>query len=494
MRLIRLALPLGLGAVAALGLEPLGLWPLTLVGLAGGVTLLDRCGSARQAAGLGWLLGTGYFLLALVWIVQPFLVDPVRHGWMAPFALLFMAGGLALFWGLGFGLAHRLGGGWALLGALTGAELLRSYLFTGFPWALVGHALIDTPLAQLAALGGAHLLGLAVLLGALGLARAARRDWTLAGLALIVLAGGWFWGMARLEGLPEGAQDRPVMRLVQPNAPQHLKWHPDHIPVFFRRQVEFTAAQADPRPDLILWPETAIPTYLEDAEQVFQIIAEAAGGVPVVLGVERLDDMALYNSAVMLDGQGRVAQLYDKHHLVPFGEYIPLGALLSDWGLKGLAAKDGNGFAAGPGPRVMDMGPELGLALPLICYEAVFPNDARARSIRPDFLMQLTNDAWFGTFSGPYQHLAQARLRAIEQGLPLVRAANTGVSAMIDAGGRIRAQIPLGQAGWVDAALPLPVAQPLYAMTGDWAVALLSLLVLVASGAGMRAKGRRKPR
>lgn len=494
MRLLRLALPLGLGVVAALGQEPLGLWPLTLVGLAGGVTLMRQTRDAKAAAGLGWLMGTGYFLMALVWIVQPFLVDPVRYGWMAPFALVFMAGGLALFWGLGFGLARWAGGGWALLGAFTLAEVVRSYLFTGFPWALIGHVLIDTPLAQLAVFGGAHGLGLVVLLGALALAWAAQRRWLGAGLAVVVLGLGWAWGLSRLDRVPPPPSDAPILRLVQPNAPQHLKWNPDFTPLFFRRQIEATAAAATPRPDLILWPETAVPILLNDAERAFEIIATAAAGVPVVLGIERLDDGALYNSAVLLDGQGRVAQLYDKHHLVPFGEYIPLGDLLSDWGLQGLAAKDGNGFAPGPGPQVMDLGPDLGLALPLICYEAVFPGDTRVLSVRPDFLMQLTNDAWFGTFSGPYQHLAQARLRAIELGLPLVRVANTGVSTVVDPAGRMLVQIPLGQAGWVDAALPAAMSPTAYAETGDWAVGLLALLLLVTSGGMARAKGRRKSR
>lgn len=523
MRLLRGLAPLAgagaLGAVAALGQAPFGLWPLTVAGLAGGLLLAARAGGAWAAAVIGWALGTGYFLLALVWIVQPFLVDPLRYGWMAPFALVFMAGGLALFWGLGFGLGAWVssggasgvssgvlsggasgvpsegssggGAGWALICALTLAELARSYLFTGFPWALTGHVLVDTPLAQLAALGGAHLLGLAVLAAALALAGLTQRRWGLALGVFAVLAAGWLWGLNR-PGAAADLTGRPVLRLVQPNAPQAQKWDPDFALTFFRRQVAYTAA-GPARPDLIVWPETALPVLLDEADRAYEIIHDAAGPIPVILGGERLLDEALYNSAVVLGADGQPGQIYDKHHLVPFGEYIPLGDLAARWGLRGLAAKDGNGFAAGPGPRLLDLGPKLGRALPLICYEAVFPRDASHPDPRPDFLLQLTNDAWFGTFSGPYQHLAQARLRAIEQGLPLARAANTGISGMIDPWGRVTAQIALGQAGWVDAVLPPALPAPPYTRWGDWGLAAL-LAAILASIAGARAFGRRKPR
>lgn len=485
-------LPIGLGAVAALGQAPFGLWPLTLVAMAVALASLERCHTWRRAARLGWLLGCGYFLLAMVWIVQPFFVDPWRHGWMAPFALSFMAGGLALFWALGFGLARRFGGVWVLFATLTLAELLRSYVFTGFPWALIGHSLIDTPLAQIAAIAGAHGLSVLLLLGSFGLWALWRRDGAVGGVIVLALAGCWMWGQGRLSE-PAPQENRPVLRLIQPNAPQHQKWDPAFYPIFFQRQVAFTSRPAPRRPDLILWPETAVPVLLEDGLRVFQTITEAAAGSPVVLGLQRYEGLNLYNSAVLLDPVGQVAQVYDKHHLVPFGEYIPLGSLLSGWGLHGLAASDGNGFAAGPGPVLMELG-ALGRALPLICYEAVFPADATAPGVRPDFLMQLTNDAWFGTFSGPYQHLAQARLRAIEQGLPMVRVANTGVSAMIDAKGRITAQIGLGRAGWVDAALPLPAPPTVYVRLTDWGVGTVLLLVVLSAALINHRKVRRETR
>lgn len=487
----------GLGAIAALGQAPFGLWPLTILALAVFLLLLQRVENWKAASWRGWALGTGYFDLSLVWIVQPFMVDPVRHGWMAPFALFFMSGGLALFWAAAAGLSHRLGsGGLSLAAALTLAELARSYLFTGFPWALLGHGLVDTPLAQMAIWGGAHGLGLVMLLGAIGLAALWQKRWVIGLLSAFVLLCGWVWGAARLE-MAEIADNGPVLRLIQPNAPQHQKWDPDYTPVFFRRQVTFTAQPmavgGEQRPDLIVWPETAVPVALEDADYVFDHIAKAAQGAPVVLGIQRFDGPEMMNSAVLLDKAGIAQQVYDKHHLVPFGEYIPLGDLLSGLGLRGLAARDGNGFAAGPGPRLMDLGPDIGAALPLICYEVVFPNDVNAAPTRPSLLLQITNDAWFGTFSGPYQHLAQARLRAIEQALPMARAANTGVSAMIDPLGRVTAQIALGQSGYVDAVLPAAGAPTLYTKTGDWPLLGMALVLLLASSAGIgRAQSRNR--
>ena len=226
-------LPIGLGAVAALGQAPFDLWPLTVIALALALALLERIQTWQRAARLGWLIGCGYFLLSMVWIVQPFFVDPWRHGWMAPFALGFMAAGLAMFWALGFGLARRLGGPAMLIGTLTLAELLRAYLFTGFPWALIGHSLVDTPLAQMAWGVGAHGLSVLILIGAVGLRALWRRDWAVGGVIIAALAGCWMWGQGRLNASAP-LENRPVLRLVQPNAPQHQKWDPAYYPIFFQ--------------------------------------------------------------------------------------------------------------------------------------------------------------------------------------------------------------------------------------------------------------------
>ncbi|MYM57158.1 apolipoprotein N-acyltransferase [Rhodobacteraceae bacterium GS-10] len=466
------------GALAATGQAPFDLWQLALVGFAGLYSVFLTAGTARRAGWAGWAGGTGYFALALCWIVEPFLVDIARHGWMAPFALLFMAAGLALFWGAAMMLAHRLGRGAIVwIGALALAELVRSYVFTGFPWALIGHIWIPTAMAQWAGFVGPHGLSLIALASAVALRQLFTAHPARAVVPVLLLAG-LFAGGAYLAASGPAPRAAPVVRLIQPNAPQHQKWDPDYVPIFFRRLVEATAA--DPRPDLIVWPETSVPVYLEYAEETLKVIAEAASGVPVVLGAQREEGERIFNSAAVLDGQGRIAQVYDKHHLVPFGEYVPLGDLMARFGIHGMAAREGAGFSAGPGPALFDLG-ALGTALPLICYEAVFPQDVGAAPQRPGFLLQITNDAWFGRFSGPYQHLSQARLRAIEQGLPMVRVANTGVSAVIDARGRITGSVPLGLSGWID--LPLPEALPptIYARIGDLfaAGAILALFLAV---------------
>ena len=487
----RLLLCALLGALAALGQAPWGLWPLTVAGLAALFALHAQTPRWRAALGLGWAAGTGYFALALSWIVEPFLVDVARHGWMAPFALVGLAGGLAVFWAAGFALARAAGGGaLAFVAALTLAEAARTYLFTGFPWAQTGHALIDTAWLHWASWGGA------LLLSAITLAAAAALWRTLCGPrlpALATLAGiaGLHMAGAALTPAPEAPPDAPTVRLIQPNAAQHLKWHPDHIQTFFDRQIAYTSAPpaTGKRPDLIVWPETAIPVMLHNAQPTFDAISDAAGNVPVVLGLQRVDGLRIYNSLVILDGSGRVASLYDKHHLVPFGEYIPFGDLAYRFGLTAFAARAGNGYSAGPGAQVIGLG-DLGRALPLICYEGVFPQDVRAAPGRADMLLLITNDAWFGQVSGPYQHLAQARLRSAEQGLPMIRVANTGVSAMIDAAGRVTASIPLGQAGWQDVALPPPLPPTPYARAGDAPALALALLALAGAALSRRRRTR----
>ncbi|WP_132950399.1 apolipoprotein N-acyltransferase [Rhodovulum bhavnagarense] len=487
-----MAMAFGLGLLLALGQVPFAFWPLGLAGLAGLTILVARAGGALAAARLAWAGGAGHFALSLSWIVEPFLVDIRVHGWMAPFALVAMAGGLALFWGAAGAFA-----GWAGQGvrtralafalALAAVELARGYVLTGFPWALPGHIWIGTAPMQIAALGGQYGLtlmttlavALAVILP-IGPGRALG-----AVLGAMLLGGAMFWGMARLSApLPE-RPDAPLIRVIQPNAAQHLKWRPDMVPLFWNRQLDYTAARADPAPDLVIWPETAIPFMLERAGGALGAIADAAGGVPVMAGIQRREGSQAFNSLVVIGSGGQVVQLYDKHHLVPFGEYIPLGGLLGRFGIRGLAATDVFGYAPGPGPQVLDLGPRLGAAVPLICYEAVFPQDVRTDS-RGDWLVQITNDAWFGAGSGPYQHLSLARLRAVETGLPMVRAANTGVSAFIDPMGRITASLPLNAEGALTAPLPPALAATPYARLGDWPVALviaLSLAALVAARA-----------
>lgn len=449
--------------------------PLGLAGLALALWVMARSGSARRAAVLGWLVGFGHFLPALHWIYHPFQVDPARDGWMAPFAVILMPAGLALFWGLagavGWWVAPR-ARVWGLALALALAEALRAHILTGFPWVLPGHIWLGWPGEQVAALVGAH--GLTVItLGLVALAFAGWRGAVAAGFGVALISGFGMWHASQPLP-PDRAQ---TVRLVQPNAAQHLKWQAGYWREFYNRQLDLTAQ--DGSPDLVIWPETAVPFLLDEQAGLDQMIA-ASGGVPLVIGIQRLDGARGFNSLAHLvagaDGSAQVAAVYDKHHLVPFGEYIPLGETLFDWlNIGAFAPSQGAGYSPGPGPALLDLG-AMGQAAALICYEAVFPYMLRDLPARPDWVLQATNDAWFGQSAGPFQHLSLARLRAIEFGLPVLRVANTGVSAVIDARGRVVSSLGMGEIGVIDAPLPGALPPTVYARVGDWPVWLVLLL------------------
>ena len=437
----------------------------------------------RQAALFGWELGATFFAITVRWIVEPFFVDPVRHGWMAPFAITFMAGGLALFWSAAFGLAARIGTGGARILAfaalLIGAEVVRSHVLTGLPWALPGYSLIGTPFDYLLAFDGPHGAGLVLAaVAALG-AWSLERGWTLVwpGFAAILFA---FIGLAFAVPEAPEAGEGPVVRLVQPNAPQHLKWTAEWAPVFFQRALDLTAEGEVP--EIVLWPETSVPALLNRAEPWLEEIAGASRGATVVAGIQRFNPEAGYhNSVAVVEPDATVSDVYDKRHLVPFGEYIPLGHLIAGLGIEALADRVG-GFAPGAGGGTFDL-PGLGRARLLICYEGIFPEEIIEEGPRPDVLVILTNDAWFGTGAGPRQHLAQARARAIEQGLPVVRVANTGISAFIDARGEVLTSLPLNSEGALDGVVPPALPPTLYSRVGDWPV--LVLLILAIAGAAV---------
>jgi apolipoprotein N-acyltransferase len=476
--LVRFAGLFLLGVVAGLGQAPLDLWPATIAALAV-LFYLHDAESPRKVAWRLWFFGLGYFGFSLRWIVEPFLVDAARHGWMAPFALVLMAAGAGVFWALAGWVAQRLAPGraWMLAVLLVAAEMTRSYILTGFPWALLGHIWVPTWMAQASALGGPHLLSLITVLAALGLMQLLRRDLARGGVVLLVLALLAF--TLRPVPAPVIAADAPVVRLVQPNAPQHLKWDPYYRELFVNRLVELSG-QGD-RPDLIVWPETAVPYLLNYIIDDLSQLDAAARGAPLVFGVQRQDAAGLfYNSLVVMEQGGVITSVYDKQHLVPFGEYVPFGDLLGRIGIRGMAVQEGGGFAAGdtPGPVAI---PGIGLAVPLICYEGIFAQGIDTGDTRPRLLLLITNDGWFGQAAGPHQHLAQARLRAIEQGLPMVRVANTGISAMIDAQGRITGSLALGVDGALDLPLPDAARAPVYARSGDVPVGVV-LMLLIAAG------------
>lgn len=484
------------GVVLASGQQPIALPFLALAGLVFGLALLIRARSPREAAFRAWLFGTAYFMAALHWLVEPFLVDVARHGWMAPFALVFMAGGLSLFWAASAWGAARLGRGkvaWqrALLFvvALSLAEFGRARLFTGFPWSMIGSLWVDTPIAGLAAWIGPHGLTLLTLLAVVPAAVWALRG-AIATLAIIAFC--WIGSpliATRIGPVQDGA---PVLRLVQTNAPQNLKWRADMVPLFWKRNLDFTSAPVDPEHpvDFVIWPEVSLPFLLDDRPDLAARAAEAAGNATLIAGAQRRVGRELRNALAVFGPDGQTMAIYDKYHLVPFGEYFPGGRLAEALGLEGLATDVLGGFSPGPGPQVIDLSVQGGgKVLPLICYEAIFPRHARIAGQRPDWILQLTNDAWFGNFAGPQQHLAQAQMRAIEQGLPVVRVANTGVTALIGADGKILADIPLNTSGFLDAALPPKGEATVYSRTGDGLALGMMLLTICAGMMPLRRAG-----
>lgn len=492
----RLAAAFLLGGLAVGGLPPIGFWPLMLLALAGLSLLIRREASALRGALTGWCFGFGYFLVGLHWIGNAFSVDPERFAWAAVPAVGFLSAVMAVYAALAVamtvlvappGLARAL----ALPAFWTLSELMRAMLFSGFPWNLVGYAIAGNDnMAQLAALGGVHALGfvtvLSAMLGAEAFVSSGSRRWVLGGAGAGILAATWIYGGARLTGAAVETT-ATTLRLVQADIPQNLKWRPDQRERILARYVELSAQPPTGvrRPSIILWPETALPVSVDQASAVIAPLRGlvASDGL-LMLGVSRLHAETAtvpahpHNSAVAVDSEGRIVAEYDKARLVPFGEFMPLRSYLPLQKLT-VGSQD---FVPGPGPRRWLL-PGMPPVQPLICYEAIFPGDQppSADQQRPAWLLNLTNDAWFGRSAGPYQHLAMARLRAVERGLPLVRVANGGVSAVTDGYGRIVASLPIDAVGVLDVDLPQSLAvRPLYDHYGDQPVWILVTVVIAA--------------
>ncbi|MQA64982.1 MAG: apolipoprotein N-acyltransferase [Alphaproteobacteria bacterium] len=499
-----------LGALAALTLPPLYVLPLLVVALTGLLWLLDgACAAARsrrQAFVLGWCFGFGHFVTGLYWIANALLVDAERFGWLAPVAVA----GLSAYFAL-YPAAAVLAAAWvrpgvarvvALAAAWTLAEYVRGVVLTGFPWNPMGSVLAIHPaLIQGAALGGVFALSfLVVLMAALPatLAGANAADGTLwrragpsvtaAAMFGLVLAG----GAVRLALAPAAGSapaDAPRVRVVQGAIPQTIKWRPELVREHFNIYLSLSrgapagGAGSDRAPAAVIWPETAVPAVFDGSAEYTRAVAQAAppGGI-VITGVVRRDPRpapgmpaAVWNAIIAVDGRGRLLARYDKHHLVPFGEYVPL----KRFNPLPKLTEGRVDFSAGSGPVTLSL-PGLPPLSPLVCYEAIFPAAVTAGTgPRPGLLLNLTNDAWFGTATGPYQHLVAARLRAVEEGLPLVRAANTGISALVDSYGRVIASIGLGRRGVFDVALPEPPLAPtVFTRLGNAPIVLISLLIL----------------
>jgi len=504
---------LALGFVSATGFQPLGLWPLALAAMGGFILLLGVTMDARRALLLGWLFGWAHFTFGNNWIATAFTYQAKMPAWLGGIAVFLLSLYLAVYPALAALAAHvARRRAVAVVPAFAGAwivtEWLRGWVFTGFPWNPLG----------VAALGGPGRAGLAQVLPWTG-------TYALSGLVALC-AGLWWLGfglrVARplaalgLVALPLGAMLVPQVSgparegtvpftLVQPGIRQEVlddpAWFEDH----FQRLAGMTLpGRAEPR-RLVLWPESGVPDYLRDGYPAFYYAETTFAGSPVlarrrigqVIGPGSLlltgavdlelageEVVAARNAVTALDGQGAIRASYAKAHLVPYGEYLPMRGLLEPLGISRLVPGSLD-FRPGPGPRTLELGP-WGRVGVQICYEIVFSGEVADREHRPDFLFNPSNDGWFGP-SGPPQHLAQARLRAIEEGLPVLRATTNGISAVIDANGLVRQSLPRPLTGRLEGLIPPARAPTLFARLGNllplcWAVVLLLGAVLALRG------------
>jgi apolipoprotein N-acyltransferase len=502
-----------LGALAAAAMPPLHLLPALPIAFTGLVWLVDGSGSGRSGARAaflaGWSFGLGHFVAGLYWIVN----GPIVYGLgglamvpLIPVITIGLPALLALFPGgaclvarlaalrlLAEGAAARV---LLLAAAWVGFEWLRANLLSGFPWNLAGYAwAVSDAMLQLAALTGIYGLGLltvaaAAMPAALGGGPAApespRRRWLWLATATAALALVWAGGAWRLAraGPPDGLAAVPevMLRVVQPNLRQQDKWKRELRWDNFILHLRLSAAPGRQTITHVIWPETATAFFLDENDEARRLIGQvtAPGGALITGAPRRLSTpgtVGLRNSLLAIDDRGAVVAAYDKFHLVPYGEYVPFKAYLP-------FAKVVSGaidYSPGPGPRTLRI-PGLPPVSPLICYEVIFPGAVLDRGDRPHWLLNLTNDAWFGTSAGPYQHLAIARVRAIEEGMALVRAANTGISAVVDPYGRVTARLDIGVRGIIDTTLPAPLAPgTVYGKLGDWLVLAMIATVVVTS-------------
>ena len=499
------------GLVSALGFAPVDLWPLTLLGFAALLWLVEGAPTLRSALARGWWFGLGQFTLGLNWIATAFTYQAAMPAWLGWIAVVLLSLYLAVYPAMAAGLAWR----WAWAGpkpapdaepaagrhirlvlvlaaAWIVGEWLRATMFTGFAWNPAGVVLIGTSAAWLAQwLGTYGLSAIAVLAGgAFRLVFGGMAEKKAAAILILALYAGSAAAWA-LHATPAPGTG-PAVRIVQPDIGQQNKWERGYEQQNLERFIRLTGAPAA-EPRLLLWPEAATPDYLAYDPAARDRLASLLGPRDLLLlgGVEPIFDasgrgVAAFNSVYVLTPDGRLTARYDKSHLVPYGEYLPMRPVLSAIGLSRLAPGDLD-FRGGPGPRTLDLG-AFGRAGIQVCYEIIFSGAVIDPAHRPDFLFNPSNDAWFGAW-GPPQHLAQARLRALEEGMPIIRATPTGISAVIDADGRLLASLPLGAAGAIDAHIPRAAPPTLFARFGN-ALPFAFALLLLAAAIAVRRKAR----
>lgn len=493
------------GILSATGFEPLKLWPVALACLALLILLIESAPDRRAAFLRGWLFGLGHFTLGLNWIAHAFTFQDAMPHWFGYAAVLLLSLYLAIYPGLAtlgaWWLNHSspARGGWSPLPLLLAAtwlaaEYLRATLFTGFAWNPLGAILLPTGAAIAATVIGTYGLGALAILAAGGLLLAVRRAFRpavaiLAPLCLLALIG---W----LSPAPPPPPGAPRIRVVQPNIGQDQKYSVENEFANFRKLAALSG-ETRPAPRLIFWPEAAIPAYLDlEPEWRGRLAALLGPGDLLLTGADKVyfepveqngtlvnKMVAANNSVWIVTPQGTLPGRYDKAHLVPYGEYLPMRPILSAIGLSRLVPGDID-FKPGPGPQSLvlpaSLGrPELKMGVQ-ICYEIIFSGHVIDAANRPAFLFNPSNDAWFGSW-GPVQHLAQARLRALEEGIPIIRSTPTGVSAVIDARGHVVGSLGRNRAGYLDSGLPPALPPTLFARFGNILPFLFAALLLGAA-------------
>ena len=494
------------GAVATLSLAPNLFWislfvsvPI-LIWMLDGVWLRMKTGQSRQATGkaflVGWWFGFGYFFVGLRWIGQAFLVDAELFAWLMPFAMALLPAGLALFFGVATACAMRF---WKpgisrillLAWALFVTELLRGHIFTGLPWNTLGYSLTGTNgLMQSTSVVGVYVLTyIAVLVFSVPAALVFPQNshnriptnWSFAITVLLMVIALDIAGQWRLADKKSGFQSDIKLHLVQPNINQKEKWRPENQKQIVDRIIGLSkpgdagATSVSNAKHVTIWPEVALPFLFDKNPDFLSFLGNSIADETVLItgairtGIhdqnpEGARPREIFNSLLVINSDGQIEEIYDKKHLVPFGEYLPFQEFLEAIGLEQLTRLRG-GFNEGTGKRFIQTG-SLPAFAPLICYEIIFSGAVVEGSNRPEWLLNLTNDGWFGDTAGPHQHLHQARIRAVEEGLPVVRVANTGISAVIDPYGQILESIALNQMGTIDSRLPLPLQETFYARFG----------------------------
>ena len=484
------------GALSALGFAPFEIFPFLLLGVSALVLLLDGAQASpkpgRNAAWVGWAFGFGQFLVGLHWIGFAFLVDKSQHEWQIPFVALLFPGGLALFVASACTLAARFWkDGAARIFVFTFAyalaEWLRGHVLTGFPWNIAAYGWgASLAVMQSAALFGAYGLTLLTILFGAALAElfGKRAEWRLPLALTIVFIALFGGGALRLSMVKVDDVPGVRLRIVQPNIAQTDKYRPVLVGRNWNRLIALSNAPAQKPPTHIIWPEAAPPFLLTRAPEALDEIALLTeddrvlmtGALRALRNGDRID---YYNSFYVFGHGGQLVGVYDKFHLVPFGEYLPFEKFLTRLGLTKIVGVEGS-FATGDGPHTLVV-PGAAPIGPLICYEILFPGQV-VGALRPSWFVNVTDDSWFGPWAGPLQHLLVARMRAIEEGIPVVRAANTGISAVIDPLGRVRARLDLDRAGVLDTRLPAVIDPTPYARTGDYGFWLLMLACATAAG------------